>query len=102
MPAIDKVIHERARLLIMTYLASRGKGEVSFNELQEQLDLTPGNLSVQLKRLQSAGYVRIKKTFRENKPYTTVASTAEGARAIRRYVSEMESLIKTLKKGLQG
>ena len=98
MPSIDRVIHERARLLIMTYLASQGKNNVSFNELQEQLDFTSGNLSVQLKRLKSAGYVRIKKTFRDNKPYTTVSLSPEGAGALKRYVSEMESLIKTLKR----
>ena len=97
MPSIDKVIHERARLLIMTYLASQGKNVVSFNELQEHLDFTSGNLSIQLKRLKSAGYVRIKKTFRDNKPYTTVSLSSEGAGALKRYVSEMESLIKTLK-----
>ena len=97
MPSIDRVIHERARLLIMTYLASQGKNNVSFNELQEQLDFTSGNLSVQLKRLKSAGYVRIKKTFRDNKPYTTVSLTAEGSGALKRYVSEMETLIKNLK-----
>ncbi|MBW1944827.1 MAG: transcriptional regulator [Deltaproteobacteria bacterium] len=98
MPPIDKVIHERARLLIMTYLASQGKSAVSFNELLEKLDFTPGNLSIQLKRLKSAKYVKIKKSFRDNKPHTTVSLTATGGNALTGYVNEMEAIIKTLKK----
>ncbi len=102
MPSIDRVIHERARLLIMTYLASQGKNAVSFNELLEKLDFTSGNLSIQLKRLKSAGYIKIKKTFRDNKPYTTVSLTAAGALALNRYVREMETLIKSMKQGTAG
>ncbi len=102
MPSIDRVIHERARLLIMTYLASQGKNAASFNELLEKLDFTSGNLSIQLKRLKSAGYIKIKKTFRDNKPYTTVSLTAAGALALNRYVREMETLIKSMKQGTAG
>lgn len=102
MPPIDKVIHERARLLIMTYLASQGKRSASFNELLEKLDFTSGNLSIQLKRLKSAKYIKIKKTFKANKPYTTVSLTAAGAEALNRYVSEMETIIQSLKQGPPG
>ena len=97
MPSIDRVIHERARLLIMTYLASRGKSAVSFNELMGRLEFTSGNLSIQLKRLKSAKYIKIKKTFRDNKPYTTVSLTGTGAAALNKYVGEMETLIQSLK-----
>ena len=102
MPPIDKVIHERARLLIMTYLASQGKSAVSFNELLEKLDFTSGNLSIQLKRLKSAKYVRIKKSFRDNKPHTTVFLTVVGGNALTEYVNEMEALIQSLKQGSLG
>ena len=60
---INKIIHERARLLILTYLASSEKIAVSFNELQKELDFTSGNLSIQLRKLQAADYLAIKKNL---------------------------------------
>ena len=98
MAELDKIIHERARLLILTYLTSRKEQEVSFNELQDQLSFSSGNLSIQLKKLKEVSYLEMKKTFKDNKPYTTVAITSEGATALQKYVEEMESIIKTLKK----
>ncbi len=98
MPGLNKIIHERARLLILTYLASNEKKEISFNELQESLKFSSGNLSVQLRKLQQADYVAIHKTFKENKPYTTVSITYQGSDALNRYVAAMEGIIKTLKK----
>jgi DNA-binding MarR family transcriptional regulator len=95
---INKIIHERARLLILTYLASSEKTAVSFNELQTELDFTPGNLSIQLRKLQAADYLAIKKTFRNNKPYTSVRITPLGSEALYHYVEEMETLIHSLKR----
>ena len=97
MAALDKIIHERARLRILTYLATNEKTAVSFNELQEKLDFSSGNLSVQLKKLKTVEYVDICKTFRDNKPYTTVELTTVGANALQDYVNEMEKLIGTLR-----
>ena len=99
MPGLNKIIHERARLLILTYLASHEKKEISFNELQQNLEFSSGNLSVQLRKLQQADYVTIHKTFRENKPYTSLSITQQGANALKQYVAEMEEIIKTLKSG---
>jgi DNA-binding HxlR family transcriptional regulator len=96
-PGLNKIIHERARLLILTYLASNEKKESSFNEIQQNLDFSSGNLSVQLRKLEQAGYVAIHKTFKENKPYTTISITHQGTDALKRYVAEMEKIIKTLK-----
>lgn len=98
MAPIDKIIHERARLLILTYLASNERQEISFNELQEKLEFTSGNLSVQLKKLKDANYIEIHKTFKENKPYTTIHVTPEGSEALNTYINEMESIINALKK----
>ena len=95
---IDKIIHERARLLILTYLASSEKTAVSFNELQKELDFSSGNLSIQLKKLQAARYLAIQKTFRNNKPHTSVRITPLGSEALYRYVEEMEALIHSLKR----
>lgn len=99
MPVLDKLIHERARLLILTYLAGNGTREISFNELQSELGLTAGNLSIQLKRLKDAKYVSVHKTFKDNKPFTTVAVTLKGTEALNAYLDEMEGLIKTLRGG---
>ncbi len=94
---LDKLIHERARLLILTHLAGMEENEISFIRLQEKLGFTAGNLSIQLKKLKAAKYVTIKKTFKEDKPYTTVPITAHGKKALNNYLDEMEDLIKTLR-----
>lgn len=98
MSGLNKIIHERARLLILTYLASNERKKVSFNELQKSLGFTSGNLSVQLRKLEQADYVDIHKAFKANKPYTTVSITPRGFDALNSYVAEMEGIIKTLKK----
>ena len=98
MAGLNKIIHERARLLILTCLASNDKKRVSFNELQKSLGFTSGNLSVQLRKLQQSDYIDIHKTFKENKPYTTISITPRGTGALNRYVTEMEGIIKALKK----
>ncbi len=98
MAAIDKIIHERSRLLILTYLASNEKDEISFGELQEKLEFTSGNLSIQLKKLKEVDYLNISKTFKDNKPHTTVSITLRGSDALNRYVEEMEGIIRSLKK----
>jgi len=74
------------------------KKEISFNELQERLDFSSGNLSVQLRRLQQAAYINIQKRFKTNKPHTTISITHQSADALNRYVAKMEDIIKTLKK----
>lgn len=98
MAPIDKIIHERARLLILTYLASNERQEISFNELQEKLDFTSGNLSIQLKKLKEVKYLEINKTFKNNKPYTTIQVTPEGTEALNKYIEEMEGIIHALRK----
>lgn len=97
MVELNKIIHERARLRILTYLATSSRGAVSFGELQEKLSLTSGNLSIQLRKLKEADYVEIHKTFKDNKPFTTVTLTTNGSKSLNEYVEEMESLIAALK-----
>ena len=97
MSTFNKIIHERARLLIISHLASSDEPVASFSELQERLELTPGNLSVQLRKLKAAGYVKIKKVFKDNKPLTTVSMTPAGKQALNDYVEEMEKIIRQLK-----
>ena len=94
----DNIIHERSRLLIVTYIASSGVKAVPFSEIKDALDFTAGNLSIQLKTLMEAGYVSITKEFKDNKPLTRASITAKGSAALKRYIGEMDSLIKGLRK----
>jgi DNA-binding HxlR family transcriptional regulator len=93
-PGLDPLVHERARLLILSYLAGAETAETSFNELKSKLELSAGNLSIQLKKLEQAGLVRIRKEFRNNKPHTTLVLSAAGLRALRTYLKQMETMIK--------
>ena len=95
--ALDKLIHEHSRLRIVTFLASSEKKAVSFGEIKQELEFTAGNLSIQLKKLNEAGYIGIKKTFKDNKPLTTVTLKAKGLKAFEEYLNEMESIIKSFK-----
>lgn len=97
MPELNKIIHERSRLLILTHLATYRDIEVSFNDIRRKLNLTPGNLSIQLKNLSEAEYINISKSFRDNKPHTTVSITMKGIKALNSYLEEMEDLIKGLR-----
>ena len=83
--------------MLLTYLASSDKVETPFTELRDELRLSAGNLSVQLKTLEEAGYVRIDKRFVENKPYTGVALAAKGQRALSDYLGELEVIVASLR-----
>ena len=95
----DKVVHERARLKILVYLASSRESEVGFPEIRKDLDMTGGNLSVQLGTLEEAGYISIRKTFIGKKPYTGLSLTPEGALALERYLDNMQSMLSLLRNG---
>lgn len=93
----DRLIHERSRLLILSLLASSDKKAVAFTDLKDSLELTAGNLSIQLKTLSEAGYIKITKEFRDNKPLTQAVITTKGSTALKEYLSQMDILIKQLK-----
>lgn len=95
-PELDRVIHEPARLQIISYLATGGP-EVAFTELGEKLDLSSGNLSVQLKKLEETGYLSIVKSFKDNRPLTSVTITKAGMEALKLYLDELEQMIILLK-----
>jgi DNA-binding MarR family transcriptional regulator len=94
----DKVIHERSRLLILSYLTGSETGKSTFMELQKTMGFSRGNLSIQIKKLQEANYVRITKKFKDNKPMTTIFLTENGRSAIKNYLKEMENIINELSK----
>jgi len=89
---LDRVIHERARLAILSSLVAGG--ETSFAELKAVVGLTDGNLSVHLRILEEAGYVAIEKSFVERRPRTDVRATAAGRRAFRTYLDVLERIVK--------
>jgi DNA-binding MarR family transcriptional regulator len=95
---LDKLIHEKARLMILTYLSSSDSAEVGFTELREALAMTGGNLSVQLRTLEEAGYVSIEKSFRANKPYTAVRLSVVGSKALDGYLIELETILATARR----
>ena len=92
---LDRVIHERGRLAIMSMLAA--SPELSFTELRDMLEMTDGNLTTHVRTLQEAGYVAIAKSFRNRRPLTTVSLTAGGRRAFSDYVALLERIVKQTK-----
>lgn len=89
---LDRVIHERVRLAIVSALAVTDV--LSFNELKALLQTTDGNLSVHARRLEDAGYVACVKSFEGRVPRTQYRLTAAGRRALTRYLDHMEALIR--------
>lgn len=90
----DKILKERSRLLILSYLMASEKDSAAFMVLQKKIGLTRGNLSVQIKTLAEAGYVEVKKEFIKNVPQTSVSITEKGILALKQYLSEMETIIR--------
>jgi DNA-binding MarR family transcriptional regulator len=88
---IDEVIHGRLRLGVMAYLANAEVAD--FNELKAVLDVTQGNLSVQLRKLEDAGYVAIEKGYLGRKPRTQVRITPAGRQAFATYLEALGQLI---------
>ena len=92
---LDRVIHEKGRLAIMSMLAA--SPELSFTEIRDTLKMTDGNLSMHLRTLQEAGYVALTKSFWERKPLTTCALTPAGRKAFANYVNLLEQIVRQTK-----
>ena len=90
-PSLDKVIHERLRLGIVSALAVNER--LTFNELKQLLQASDGNVSVHARKLEDAGYVSCHKSFEGRVPKTEYKLTAAGRKALERYLSHMEALI---------
>lgn len=94
---LDRIIHERIRLGIVSALAVNDT--LTFNELKTLLSATDGNLSVHARRLEEAGYVACTKSFEGRIPRTEYRLTAAGREGLARYLRHMEALIQATKKG---
>lgn len=90
--SFDRVIHERVRLAIVSTLAVHEV--LTFNELKAMLETTDGNLSVHARKLEEAGYVSCKKGYEGRVPRTEYRITSAGRKALERYLSHMEALIR--------
>ena len=88
---LDRVIHEKGRLAIMSMLAA--SPELSFTEMRDALAMTDGNLTTHIRSLQEAGYVSITKSFQNNRPLTTCSLTTGGKKAFANYINLLEQII---------
>lgn len=95
-PNLDRLIHERLRLGIISALAANES--LTFSDLKSLLNTTDGNLSVHARKLEEAGYIACSKYFDGRLPKTEYKLTAEGRRALEKYLSHMETLIQQVRK----
>ena len=94
-PNLDRLIHERLRLGIISALAANES--LTFSDLKSLMNTTDGNLSVHARKLEEAGYISCTKFFEGRLPKTEYKLTAAGRSALEKYLSHMESLIKQMR-----
>ena len=88
---LDPILHNQLRLSIMSLLMNIESAEFSW--LLEKTDSTRGNLSVQISKLKDAGYIKVKKSFRNNYPLTTCSITRKGINAFKNYVEALKGYL---------
>ncbi len=93
---LDRVIHEKGRLAIMSLLAA--SPQLSFTEMRDTLNMTDGNITAHIRTLQEAGYVSVTKTFQGGRPLTTYSLTNEGRKAFSGYIDLLEKIVEQTKK----
>lgn len=93
---LDRVIHERLRLGIVSALAVNES--LTFNDLKSMLSTTDGNLSVHARKLEEAGYIHCTKGFEGRVPRTEYRLTGAGRKALNRYLDHMEALIQAMRR----
>jgi DNA-binding MarR family transcriptional regulator len=89
---LDRVIHEKGRLAIMSMLAA--SPELSFTELRDVLEMTDGNLTTHIRALQQEGYIAVAKSYQNNRPLTTCSLTVAGRKAFAEYISLLEKIVR--------
>ncbi len=96
LPQLDRIIHERIRLGIVSALAANQS--LSFADLKALLATTDGNLSVHARKLEDAGYIACTKSFQGRMPKTEYRLTSEGRHAFERYLNHLEALVKSARR----
>ncbi len=94
---LDRVIHERGRLAIMSLLAATT--ELPFTGIRDALEMTDGNVTTHLRTLQEAGYVAVTKSFQKGRPHTTVALTVTGRKAFQHHVDLLARIVERARSG---
>jgi DNA-binding MarR family transcriptional regulator len=93
-PGLDPVIHAQARLRVMVVLSALAtEDQITFPRLQQLLEMSAGNLSTHLRKLEDAGYLQITKTYQRRTPVTYVALTRTGRRALEDYTAALRRLL---------
>ena len=88
---LDPLLHAPLRLAIVSYLVTQSKA--SFKELKKSTEATSGNLSIQLKKLDEAEYIRIQKSFLDNYPHTQISMTDQGLKAFEDYIKHLKKYL---------
>jgi len=88
---LDPILHSPLRLAIISLLVKQG--EFDFNTLKEKTGATSGNISVQLKKLEEAGYINIEKGYKNNYPHTDVSISKKGLQAFEEYVNSIKDYL---------
>ena len=88
---LDRVIHEKGRLAIMSLLAA--SPQLSFTEMRDTLGMTDGNITAHIRTLHEAGYVSVTKAFQEGRPLTTYALRPQGRKAFAAYIDLLEQIV---------
>ena len=92
---LDRVIHEKGRLAIMSLLAA--SPQLSFTEMRDTLNMTDGNITAHIRTLHEAGYVSVTKAFEKGRPLTTYSLTKQGRKAFAEYVDLLEKIVQEMK-----
>lgn len=92
---LDRVIHEKGRLAIMSMLAATP--ELSFTELRDTLGMTDGNITTHIRTLQESGYLAVSKSYEKSRPLTTCSLTAAGRKAFAGYIDLLEQILQQTK-----
>ena len=91
---LDRLVHEPARLLVMASLYVVESADYTF--LMRQADISWGNLSAHISKLEEAGYVEVEKTYRGKRPYTLLRMSTQGRQAFRQYIERMKGILDIL------
>lgn len=92
---LDRVIHEKGRLAIMSLLAA--SPQLSFTEMRDTLNMTDGNVTAHVRTLHESGYIAVTKAFQGNRPLTTYALTPAGKEAFTHYINLLEQIVQQTK-----